>query len=170
MRLSIADDEGGTILVASSGDTEARGSAQPVETSDLFFTHHLREPELHEVIEGSRDDVAANKAEILMTSPPGRPRWRLLTMAGLAVVAAIALRPWLPSTSPEIDTGPIAPTSSAALPPWAPAEPLQAPPASGQASASWSAATVDRPTTYVQFCHNSVSLCDQATPMRPNPG
>jgi hypothetical protein len=112
--------------------------------------------------------IPATNVEILITPAP-RPWWRLLTMAALALVAAVALRAWPPSTISETEADPIAPTA-AAFPPWAPAEPQQAALALSQTNADWNAATVDRQTAYVQFCHNSLSLCDPAAPMAPSPG
>jgi hypothetical protein len=170
MRLSIAYDEDGSFLVASSGNEEEERLVQPVETGDLFVTNRPRDTELNDAIDGPNDDMGATQAEILIAAPSGRLPWRFLTLAALALVAAIALRLWLPSTSPKIETDPIAPPTAAAVPPWAPAEPLHLPPVPDQANASWTAATVGGPTANLQFCWNSPSLCDQVTPARPNAG
>ena len=167
MRFSLAYDEDGSFLVASSDDREGPKPAQPLERGDLFDPDGLRFPEPKEGIEDPQDDVAGTDAEMLVTPPPGLPRWPFITLAALALIAVVALRLWLPSTSSGTETGQITPPAGAVLPPWAPAEP---PPALGRGSASWTAATIDPPTAYVQFCRNCPSLCGPITPLRPNPG
>jgi hypothetical protein len=117
---------------------------------------------------GEDGTIPATRVEILITPAP-RPWGRLLTVAALALVAAVALRAWPQSTTSETEADPIAPTA-AAFPPWAPAEAQQMALALSQTNARWNAATVDRPTAYLQFCHNTLSLCDPVTPMPPNPG
>ena len=106
--------------------------------------------------------AAVAEAEILISSPPRPAGRRFIAVAALVLLAAVGLRLWLPSNSTEPEPGPVA-SSSAAVPPWAPADPQQLAATSGQASCGWNAAT-DHQTTYVQFCQNSRSLCAPAPP------
>lgn len=110
--------------------------------------------------------ATSTSTEILTIGPPPPPRWGVAIAAGLVVLAAVALAPW-PTTSSETETRQVVPASGA-MPPWAPAEPQQAAPPLRQAYANWNAATVDRPTAYLQFCHNSPTLCDPTEPT-PDP-
>jgi hypothetical protein len=101
--------------------------------------------------------------ETLSSPPPVRPRHNAVTAtAGLFVVAAITLTPWLLNTGSRTQTGPIMPTSAAA-------SPQQAAPARGQASAGSKARGFAEPAAYVMFCQNSPALCAQPAPTPPNP-
>ena len=99
--------------------------------------------------------------ETLSSPPPAPPRRGLLAI-GLAVLAALALIPWLNTSSPT-EASPIVPTSVAAAP-------QQAAPVASQASAGSNAVGVHRPTAYVLFCQNSLSLCAPVAPTPPSPG
>jgi hypothetical protein len=159
MRFSLAYNEDGSFLVASSGDLHGQRPLDLVETTDLFPRDRLRDADPNEGLERPLDDVADTEAEILMSDPLRRPRWRFLAMALLAMLAVVALRIWLPSSNSVIETQPLAPSIPAVLPPWAPAEPPPAPPAPAQANDSLNAATLNHPTAYIQFCWNSPSMC-----------
>ena len=90
--------------------------------------------------------------------PPVRPRRGAVTAAaGLFVVAAVTLTPWLLITGSQTETGPVMPTAAAA-------SPQQAAPALGQASAGSNARSVAGPAAYVMFCQNSPGLCAPAAP------
>jgi hypothetical protein len=110
--------------------------------------------------------ATSTTTEILTIGPPPHRRWGVVVAAGLVVLAAVALSSW-PTNSAEIETRQIVPASGA-VPPWAPAEPQQEAPALRQAHANWNAATIDRPTAYMQFCRNSPTLCDPTAPT-PDP-
>jgi hypothetical protein len=84
--------------------------------------------------------------ETLSSPPPGPPERRLLTAAAVIVVALVTLTPWLLTTTPDVGASPIASTSATA-------PPQLAPPAPG-------------PIGYIQFCHNSPSLCSGVAPTR----
>jgi hypothetical protein len=101
--------------------------------------------------------------ETLSSQPPVRPPRGALIAVGLGAFAAVALTPWLLTTSSPTEAGPITPTSAAALP-------LEATLAAGQVSAGWYVGTVDRPEAYVQFCQNSPVLCDPTAPTPPDIG
>jgi hypothetical protein len=96
-----------------------------------------------------------------LTSPPPvhRPRGAL-TAAGFAVVAAIAITPWLLTTSSQTEADPVTPISAAALP----QQTAQVP---GQVAAVSDADSVERPAGYAQFCQNSPSLCMPAASTLP---
>jgi hypothetical protein len=98
------------------------------------------------------------------SSPPPVPprRGAVTAAAGLFVVAAVTLTPWLLITGSQTDTGPVMPTSAAASP--------QAVPALGQASAGSNARSVAGPAAYVMFCQNSPALCAPAAPPLANTG
>jgi hypothetical protein len=89
--------------------------------------------------------------ETLSSPPPVRPSSRgVATAAGLAAFAAVALIPWLLTTSSETETSPITPTLAAASPQHA---------ASGHASGRSYAPDIEPLTAYAQFCQNNLSLC-----------
>jgi hypothetical protein len=90
--------------------------------------------------------------ETLSSPPPVRPSRGVVTAAGLTAFAAVALIPWLLTTSAQTETSPITPS-------WAAASPEQAAPALGEASGGWNARSVDSPAEYVMFCQNSPVLC-----------
>ena len=89
--------------------------------------------------------------------PPVRPSRGVVTAVGLAAFAAVALIPWLLTTSSQTETSPITPT-------WAAGSPQQAAPALGQATGGWNAGSVDAPAAYVMFCQNSPVLCAPPVP------
>ena len=94
--------------------------------------------------------------ETLSSPPPVRPRQNAVAAAaGLILVAAITLTPWLLNTGSQTETGPIMPTSAAASPP-------QAVSVQGQASAGSNARSIAEPAAYVMFCQNSPALCAPA--------
>jgi HAMP domain-containing protein len=102
--------------------------------------------------------------ETLSSPPPARPSRGVVTAAGLAALAAVALIPWLLTTSPLTETSPITPTLAAT-------SPDQAVPALGEASRGWNASSVDSPAEYVMFCQFSPVLCaPPATPALPITG
>jgi hypothetical protein len=89
--------------------------------------------------------------------PPVRPRRGVVTAAaGLIVVAAVTLTPWLVNTGSQTESGPM---SSSAV-----ASPQQALPVPGQASAGSNARSISGPAAYVMFCQNSPSLCVPPAP------
>ena len=103
-------------------------------------------------------------SETLGSPPPVRPRQSAVTAAaGLILVAAITLTPWLLTTGSQIETGPVMPTSAAALP-------QQAAPVLDRASAGSKARSIPGPAAYVMFCQNSPALCAPAPPKLPNTG
>jgi hypothetical protein len=62
MRFSIAYDEDGSILTASSGGEDVPGPLRSGDMRDLFDTaHRLPDAELNKAIEGRRDEMAAKK-------------------------------------------------------------------------------------------------------------
>ena len=88
--------------------------------------------------------------------PPVRPRRGAATAAaGLIVVVAVTLTPWLLTTGSQTETDPIMPTSAAA-------SPQQAVSVLGQASAGSQARSIAEPAAYVMFCQNSPALCAPA--------
>jgi hypothetical protein len=101
-----------------------------------------------------------NTTETLSTPPVRSPRG-VLTAAGLAVFAAVALTPWLLTTSSQTETSP--------APIWAGASQLPAP-ALGQASARSYAPNVEPLGAYALFCQNSPTLCAPPVPTPPDPG
>jgi hypothetical protein len=96
------------------------------------------------------------------TPPPLRPPRTVLTAAGLTAFAAVALIPWLLTTSPQTNTGPITPTLAVA-------SREQAAPVLGQASGGWNAGTVDAPAAYVMFCEHTPVVCSPTAPHWPVP-
>jgi len=108
------------------------------------------------------------RSETLSSPPPAPPRRGALTAAaGLFVVAAVTLTPWVlntgSQTGSQTETGPVIPTSAAA-------SPQQAAPTLGQASAGSNARNVAGPAAYVMFCQNSPALCAPPPPPLPNTG
>jgi hypothetical protein len=95
--------------------------------------------------------------------PAPRRRWRVLLVAGLALLAAVALIAWLLTVNSETQTRPVAPTSAAA-------PPQQAEPAAGQPNAGSNAGDIESSDSYAQFCQNSPVLCSPAVPPAPNAG
>jgi hypothetical protein len=87
--------------------------------------------------------------EVLNSPLPGPSGRRVFTAAAVVVFAVVALAPWMLTTRPDAENSPIAPTLAGALRQQAVA-----------ASAAGSkASSIHRPTGYIQFCHNSPSLC-----------
>jgi hypothetical protein len=93
--------------------------------------------------------------ETLSSPPTGSPKRRVLSAAALASVALGALVPWLFTTSPDTESGLFA-TASTAAP--------QAITAPDQTNTDSNASSVHRPAEYIQFCHNSPSLCIETVP------
>jgi hypothetical protein len=96
--------------------------------------------------------------------PPIRPRSVAATAAaGVLILAAVTLTPWLLTAGSQTETGPVVPTSAAP-------SPQQAAPVLGQASAGSNARNVAGPAAYVMFCQNSPALCAPPPPPLPNTG
>jgi hypothetical protein len=98
-----------------------------------------------------------------LRSRPVRPPRGVLTAAGLAAFAAVALTPWLLTTSSQTET-------SATTPTWAVVSPEQAAPALSQSGGGWNAGIVDAPAAYVMFCQNSPVLCGPHVATLPSTG
>jgi hypothetical protein len=158
MRFSILGDDSPTTLDASVIEENADKSvADPPKNMDELMTP-----------DDITDSELPGTAEYLVIGPRQRSRWRrVFYAAGLAVLAAI-LTPWPITTSPHIQTEPMAPTS-ASVPPWAPAEPQQLIPLPGQAHVGSNAGSLYRPAAYAQFCHNSPALCRPTATATPVP-
>jgi hypothetical protein len=90
--------------------------------------------------------------EVLNSPPPGPPGRRVFTAAAVVVFAVVALAPWMLTTRPDAENSPIAPTLAGALR-------QQAVAASARTNAGSKASSLHSPTGYIQFCHNSPSLC-----------
>jgi hypothetical protein len=102
--------------------------------------------------------------ETLSSPPPVGPRQNAVTAAaGLMVVAAVTLTPWLLNNGSQTETGPFMPTSAAA-------SPHQARPTLDQAAAGSNARSIARPAAYVRFCQNSPALCAPPPPPLSNTG
>ena len=107
--------------------------------------------------------TATRTTEILITPPPARPPWGVLTAAGLTVIAAVALAPWLFTPSSQIEPSPLTPN-------WAAATPLQPASAVRQASAPSYAPYIDPWAAYALYCQKSPVLCASSAPTPPDTG
>ncbi len=96
-------------------------------------------------------------SKTLGNPPPVRPRRAMVAAAaGLIVVAAVTITPWLLPGGARTETNSIEPTSAAAAP-------QQLAPALGQANAGRTG-SIAGPAAYVTFCANSPSLCALSRP------
>lgn len=88
---------------------------------------------------------------------PVRPRRAVVAAAaGLIVVAAVSITPWLLPSGSQTGTNSIEPTSGAA-------SPQQPMPALAQGDAGQNASGVAGQAAYVMFCANSPTLCAPST-------
>ena len=157
MRISILGDGGPTTLEASvlGENTDVSGPGPNETIGELTIPDDITE--------------LAESPEYLVIGPPPRSVWgHVLHGAAIAIVAAVLIT-WLLNSSPDNQTELLAPAiapSSAAVPPWAPAQPEPAIVVPDQAEAGSSASSLNRPATYSQFCRNSPVLCSPpATPL-----
>jgi hypothetical protein len=145
-------------------------------------THKVQETEAHPLAERTdtqeviKTTTGRTTSETLRSPRPVRPLMRsprpvrplirsprpvrplMLTAAAVTAFAAVALTPWLLTTSSHTETSRVISTSPAA-------SLQQTAPAMGQASAASNAASISGPTAYVMFCQNSPSLCAPPTPL-----
>ena len=112
-------------------DTEARSSLDDVDTHTVTST------------------AGPDPSQTPSSPSPVRPPRGVLTAAALTTLAAVALTPWLLTTSSQTETSSTTPTAASQQPA----------PAMGQASRSWNAASAGAPAAYVMFCQNSPALC-----------
>jgi hypothetical protein len=114
-------------------------------------SHKVEETETH------RFTTAGTTTIETLDSPPLRPRGVHIA-AGLAVFAAVALTPWLLSTSSQTENDLTTPNVAAASPQQA---------ARAQASAGRSyAPNIDPLAGYALFCQNNPLLCALPEPTR----
>jgi hypothetical protein len=106
--------------------------------------------------------TATRTTETLITPPPARPPWGVLTAAGLTVIAALALTPWL---TPSSQIEPSLITSN-----WAAATPSQPTSAVRQASAPSYAPNIDSWAPYALSCQKSPVMCASSAPTPPDTG
>jgi hypothetical protein len=94
--------------------------------------------------------------------PPVRPQRGVVAAAaaGLIVVAAVSITPWLLPTASTPESNSIRPTSAVAS--------TSEAAASGQANAGRNSGSIAGPSAYVMFCQNSPSLCVPPTPTLAN--